>query len=127
MPLPLVSPTLFNAQALAADPADTHLQPGIHLRVSANPLLGLPVAPFIVWRGYNTSTEGFKLRDDVVYIGSKGERITAPFSLTPDNPVTAYLVLRPARSASGPAWSPTRAARHLRPRAPSGGPRRPAT
>ena len=29
MPLPIVSPTLFNAHALPADPADTHLQPGI--------------------------------------------------------------------------------------------------
>ena len=127
MPLPLVSPTLFNAQALAADPADTHLQPGIHLRVSANPLLGLPVAPFIVWRGYNTSTEGFKLRNDVVYIGSKGERIAAPFSLKPDNPVTAYLVLRPgevcvwARVVADPGGAPSR------PRAPSGGPCRPVT
>ena len=38
MPLPIVSPTLFNAQALPADLADTHLQPGIHLRVDAHPL-----------------------------------------------------------------------------------------
>ena len=67
-PLSIVSPTLFNAHALPADPADTHLQPGIHLRVDAHPLLGLPVAPYIVWRAVLRDGRQVKLRDDVVFV-----------------------------------------------------------
>ena len=112
MPLPVVSPTLFNAQALAADPADTHLQSGIHLRVSANPLLGLPVAPFIVWRAISNG-QGLKLRNDVVFVDSRGQVLPGSFTLTPDNPVTAYLVLPPgevciwARVLADPAGAAT--------------------
>jgi hypothetical protein len=93
MPLPIVSPTLFNAHALPADPADTHLQPGIHLRVDAHPLLGLPVAPYIVWRAVLRDARQIKLRDDAVFVDSRGRVLTAPFTLTPDNPVTAHLAL----------------------------------
>ena len=104
MPLPVVSPTLFNAQALAADPSDTHLQPGIHLRVSANPLLGLPVAPFIVWRAISNG-QGLKLRNDVVFVDSRGQVLPGSFTLTPDNPVTAYLVLPPGEVLTTPKLS----------------------
>lgn len=98
MPLPIVSPTLFNAHALPADPADTHLQPGIHLRVDAHPLLGLPVAPYIVWRAVLREARQIKLRDDVVFVDSRGRVLTAPFTLAPDNPVTAYLTLAPGQT-----------------------------
>jgi len=98
MPLPIVSPTLFNAHALPADPADTHLQPGIHLRVDAHPLLGLPVAPYIVWRAVLRDARTIKLRDDVVFVDSRGRVLTAPFTLTPDNPVTAHLALAPGQT-----------------------------
>lgn len=98
MPLPIVSPTLFNAHALPADPADTHLQPGIHLRVDAHPLLGLPVAPYIVWRAVLRDAKQIKLRDDVVYVDSRGRVLTAPFTLSPDNPVTAHLALAPGQT-----------------------------
>lgn len=94
MPLPIVSPRLFNAQALPADPADTHLQPGIHLRVDAHPLLGLPVAPYIVWRAVLRDARQIKLRDDVVFVDSRGRVLSAPFTLTPGNPVTAHLALQ---------------------------------
>ncbi|MGQ3095844.1 MAG: hypothetical protein ACT6RP_20505, partial [Roseateles sp.] len=98
MPLHIVSPTLFNAHALPADPADTHLQPGIHLRVDAHPLLGLPVAPYIVWRAVLRDGRQVKLRDDVVFVDSRGRVLTAPFTLTPDNPVTAHLALAPGQT-----------------------------
>jgi hypothetical protein len=94
MPLPVVSPTLFNAQALPADSGDTHLQPGVHLRVSANPLLGLPVAPFVVHRAVAKGSD-LKLRTDAVFLDSLGAIVAPPFTLTPGNPVTAYLALRP--------------------------------
>lgn len=98
MPLPIVSPTLFNAHALPADPADTHLQPGIHLRIDAHPLLGLPVAPYIVWRAVLRDARQIKLRDDVVFVDSRGRVLTAPFTLSPDNPVTAHLALAPGQT-----------------------------
>lgn len=98
MPLPIVSPTLFNAHALPADPADTHLQPGIHLRVDAHPLLGLPVAPYIVWRAVLRDAKQIKLREDVVFVDSRGRVLTAPFTLSPDNPVTAHLALAPGQT-----------------------------
>lgn len=98
MPLHIVSPTLFNAHALPADQADTHLQPGIHLRVDAHPLLGLPVAPYIVWRAVLRDGRQVKLRDDVVFVDSRGRVLTAPFTLSADNPVTAHLALAPGQT-----------------------------
>ncbi len=95
MSLPVVSPTLFNAQALPADPADTHLQPGIHLRVSAHPLLGLPVTPFVVYRAVAALNRDMKLRTDAVFVDGAGAVLTPPFTLAPGNPVTAYLALHP--------------------------------
>jgi hypothetical protein len=95
MSLPVVSPTLFNAQALPADPADTHLQAGVHLRVGTNPLLGLPVAPFVVYRAIAKQGEDLKLRSDAVFVDSRGTLVAPPFTLAPDNPVTAYLSLLP--------------------------------
>ena len=77
MPLPIVSPMLFNAHALPADPADSHLQPGIHLRVDANPLLGLPVAPHIVWRAVLREGRQIKLHNDAVFVDSRG-RVLIP-------------------------------------------------
>jgi hypothetical protein len=108
MPLPVVSPTLFNAWALPADPSDTHLQPGVHLRVSTNPLLGLPVAPFVVYRAAIRGEE-LTLRSDAVFVDSRGDIVTPPFTLTLDNPVTAYLAVGPgevclwARVAADPS------------------------
>ena len=116
MSLPVVSPTLFHAQALPADPADTHLQPGIHLRVSAHPLLGLPVAPFVVYRAITERNRDAKLRADAVFVDSTGAVLTPPFTLAPGNPVTAYLALHPGDvclwaqligdPTSGPAANP---------------------
>ncbi|HYO44277.1 MAG TPA: hypothetical protein VES19_13860 [Candidatus Limnocylindrales bacterium] len=95
MPMPVVSPTLFNVRALPADPADTHLRQGIHVRVAAHPQLGLPVAPFVVWRGMSKDGAGLQLRTEAVFVDSRGSLLAAPFQLTPENPVTAYLVLAP--------------------------------
>ena len=106
MPISIVSPTLFNAQALPADPDDTHLQPGIHLRVSSHPLLGLPVAPFVVWRALAKGPDRTKPRSDAVFVDSRGALLEAPFNLAPDNPVTAYLALKPGETC---IWASVRA------------------
>lgn len=81
----------FNAQAIDAA-GDPHLAPGIHLRVLPSQLLGLPVAPFLVYR-VNLGPFGklSKLRSDILWIDSRGLRLTPPFDVHPDNPVTGWL------------------------------------
>ena len=106
MPISIVSPTLFNAQALPADPNDPHLQPGIHLRVSSHPLLGLPVAPFVVWRALAKGPDRTKPRSDAVFVDSRGALLEPPFNLAPDNPVIAYLALQPGEVC---LWAQVRA------------------
>lgn len=106
MPLPVVSPSLFNLQGLAADAADTHVQPGIHLRVNANPLLGLPVAPFIIWRAVAKGAQGVKFRSGGVFVDSLGRVLQPPFDLAPGNPVTAYVPLAAGETC---IWASVRA------------------
>lgn len=98
MTLPIVSPTLFNGQGLAAAIQEHHAQPGNHVRVNAHPLLGLPVAPFVIWRFVADSIKAFELRDTVSFRDSFGAELTAPFTLSPDNPVTATIVLAPGQT-----------------------------
>jgi hypothetical protein len=70
---------------------DAHLSPGIHYRVLINPLLGLPVVPLSVLVGnLKTMAKGFT-RTDITWVDSTGAILTAPFQVTPDNPVTGYL------------------------------------
>ncbi len=98
MPLPLVSPTLLNAHALAADFRDTHAQPGNHVRVNAHPLLGLPVAPYFVWRAVVREVDSIKKRSAATFVDSRGRVLSTPFTVTPDNPVTAHIALRPGET-----------------------------
>lgn len=97
MTLPIVSPTLFNGHGLAAAISEHHAQPGNHVRVNVHPLLGLPVAPFIIWRGVTDSIKSFELRSVVSFRDSFGAEVTAPFTLSPDNPVTATIALAPGQ------------------------------
>ena len=69
---------------------DPHLQAGMHYRLLLNPLLGLPVAPLSVGK-IHLPTSGDHLRQDVVWVDSRGVQRVAPFEVTPDNPVTGYL------------------------------------
>lgn len=46
----IVPPTLLNLAALPGLTSEPHIQPGNHLRVAHNPVLGLPVAPFVLQR-----------------------------------------------------------------------------
>lgn len=93
-----VSPSLFNAHAIGAAAEDTHLQPGNHLRVNAHPRLGLPVAPFVIWRATVFDDVGLKFRSNVLFLDKNDRRLVPPFELTPDNPVTAYIALRPGET-----------------------------
>lgn len=84
---------LFSAQAVHAA-SDPHLPPGVHLRIQPAKALGLPVAPFEIWR--------FRLHHaleipetygsrQVVWSNGRGERLTPPFDVTPGEPVTGWI------------------------------------
>lgn len=92
--LPFANPTLLNGHALPVSVNETHVQPGSHLRVSHHPLLGLPVAPFVISRAVVDSPKDLTIRNTVVFTDKTGVLIP-PFVVTPDNPVTARVVLAP--------------------------------
>ena len=93
MPLPIVTPTLFNAQGLAATVNEPHARAGNHFRINTHPLLGLPVAPFIIWRAVVEDERGLQLRKEVTFRDDDNRTVTAPFTLTRDRPITASITL----------------------------------
>ncbi|RKF19861.1 hypothetical protein DBZ36_05225 [Alginatibacterium sediminis] len=133
-------PYFFSAHALPAQENEAHVQSGNHLRLSHNPLLGLPKTPFVVWRAVLDNTKALQRRNQVSWFDSNGEQLTTPFDVHPNNPVTAYLSLaagevcmwaevfaKPAQSAldilasdrlsipTRPSFNATRRINHLRP------------
>jgi hypothetical protein len=82
---------LLAAQALDSF-GDPQLAEGVHLRIMPSADLGLPVAPFLVYRmRLGFGAQDVQLRTDIVWRDSQGTALTAPFHVTPDNPVTGYL------------------------------------
>ena len=82
---------LLAAQALDSD-GDPQLAKGVHLRVMPSADLGLPAAPFLVYRmRLGFGAQDAQLRTDIVWRDSHGTALTEPFSVIPDNPVTGYL------------------------------------
>ncbi|MBL8702081.1 MAG: hypothetical protein JNK67_27100 [Alphaproteobacteria bacterium] len=106
MTMPIVAPALFNAQVLAADDSDPHVPPGNYIRINADPGLGLPVAPFFISRVVAREGKGVKFRGDALFVDSSRRIVTPPFELRADNPVTAYIPLRPGESC---IWARVRA------------------
>ena len=87
----LAPPKLLTGVAID-DPADPHLAAAGHVRMFANPRLGLPVGPIVVSRSIISEALLKRLgRRDIVWIDSRGVTLTAPFNVRPDNPVTGYL------------------------------------
>ncbi|WP_204078483.1 hypothetical protein [Planotetraspora phitsanulokensis] len=72
---------------------DAHLAIGVHYRVLTNPLLGLPIVPLSIGRITLGEMAKGHTRRDVTWVDSRGNMLTAPFTVTPDNPVTGYLPL----------------------------------
>lgn len=70
---------------------DTHLAEGMHYRVLINPLLGLPVAPLAISKINLAGNAKGLTRRDVVWVDSHQVQRTVPFTVTPDNPVTAHI------------------------------------
>jgi hypothetical protein len=83
--------SLLAAQAID-HVGDPQLAAGIHLRVLPSEQLGLPVAPLLVYRrNLGPGAQAVQLRTDVVWRDSRGQALSTPFPVTPDNPVTGYL------------------------------------
>jgi hypothetical protein len=85
-----VNPSLFNAHALPAALDEPHAQMGNHVRVSHHPLLGLPVAPFILQRAVPKSRKELVYRDDATFASAAGV-LSLPVTVTPDRPLTVSL------------------------------------
>jgi hypothetical protein len=78
---------LLSAQGLLAA-GDSHAAAGYHFRIHASALLGLPIAPFTVYRlGFDRPD----FRSDVIWIDSRGSLLQPPFEVRGDNPVHGYL------------------------------------
>jgi hypothetical protein len=81
----------FAAQAIDGQ-GDSHLADGAHLRLFFSQKLGLPILPFDVYRvDLGELAKGTASRTDIVWRDSLGKTLTAPFNVTPDNPVTGWL------------------------------------
>ena len=82
----------LSAQAIDSV-GDPHLSKGVHLRLMPAAVMGLPIFPFKVYRvnlGQST-TSGLFRTDGIRWVDSKNIELTTPFTLSPDNPVTAFL------------------------------------
>ena len=77
---------------------DSHLQPGIHLRVFTSPQMGLPTRPFVVYRleGDHAQRRLAGLtRTTFIWRDAQGRILQPPFAVMPGQPVTGHIV-RPA-------------------------------
>lgn len=84
----------FTAEAIDGK-GDTHLPEGIHVRALPSPKLGIPATPLAVYRSVLTPDHVKRLALDqgVIWVDSQGHTLTAPFDVTPDNPVYGYFPL----------------------------------
>ncbi len=91
MPSLLSPPWAFAAEAIDGA-GDTHLPQGMHLRCLPAPPLGIPATPLVVTRALlsRTALQAALRQDGVVWVDSKNQLRTPPFTVTPDNPVTAH-------------------------------------
>jgi hypothetical protein len=84
----------FTAEAIDGA-GDTHLPKGVHVRALPSPGLGVPATPLAVYRGLLTPDHIKRLgiSSGVLWVDSQGHTLTAPFAITPDNPVYGYFPL----------------------------------
>lgn len=95
----VVPPNLMNLAALPGLPNEPHVREGNHLRVQHHPLLGLPVAPFIVQRAtFERLPDQFALRRDVIFRDKAGNPLSLPITVRRGDEVRATIVQGSATS-----------------------------
>ena len=91
---------LFAGQALGAA-GDPHLRDGLHLRVVHSPMVGLPLAPYLLRRAAGPP-KAFPLRTDVVWVReSDGARLTPPFDIPAGDAAIGWFT---PGETGGPVW-----------------------
>ncbi len=80
----------FSALAMDAT-GNPFPRPGTHFRAYISSILGLPIAPLLVYRFSITNVvKSLQDKHDVVWVDARGAVRTTPFDVTADNPVTGY-------------------------------------
>lgn len=81
----------FTAEAIDGH-GDTHLPEGVHVRALPSAQLGLPATPLAVYRSVLSPdyVKRLSLDGGVIWRDSRGNTLTVPFEVTPDNPVYGY-------------------------------------
>jgi hypothetical protein len=87
-------PALMSTHGVPVDGDEPHAQIGNHVRVSTHPLLGLPVAPFI-FDAAVLDLRRLQTRSSAVFFDRFDRTVNPPFAVTPDEPITARIVLAP--------------------------------
>ncbi|HEX3135058.1 MAG TPA: hypothetical protein VHX44_15950, partial [Planctomycetota bacterium] len=84
----------FTAETID-DAGDTHLPQNVHVHTLPSPKLGVPATPLAVYRSVLTPdhVKRMGISSGVVWVDSHGTTLTAPFTITPDNPVYGYFPL----------------------------------
>lgn len=88
------SPWLMHLRALPSpqphNDREPHIRTGTHLRVQTHPWLGLPAAPFLIWRArVRPGQGGVDWRRDVLFMDQDMKVLTPPFELHEGMRVTA--------------------------------------
>jgi hypothetical protein len=94
----VVSPTLINLAGLAAIADEPHVREGNHLRVASNPLLGLPVAPFVIQRANlgDRQPDSFAARSGIVFRDADDRILTLPINVSKGDVIRATIPQGPA-------------------------------
>lgn len=90
----IVPPTLLNLAGMPGDSTAPHLQPGNHLRVAHNPVLGLPVAPFILQRARlgDRLPDNFAPRRDIVFRDDQDRLLSLPITVEKGDRIHATII-----------------------------------
>ncbi len=90
----IVPPTLLNLAGLPGATSEPHIQPGNHLRIAHHPMLGLPVAPFILQRARLTDQlpDNFGSRRDIVFRDAQNRVLSLPITVQKGDEVRASIV-----------------------------------
>jgi hypothetical protein len=96
----IVSPTLMNLAGLHGTGSELHIQKGNHLRIAHNPILGLPVGPFVLQRAFigDSTLKDLKPRRDIIFRDASDRILTLPITVGKGDTIRATIVQGPALS-----------------------------